>query len=283
MSKVIVVTDSSPYLPQSLVEQYGIHVIPLTLQWNGQVYRDGVDIQPTEFYNRLAESETLPTTSQLNNLVIEQEFNTLLDQGYEILTLFISSGLSATHQSALQAKSKFKTAPIEVLDSQTVSIPLALMVLETARAAQAGASLAECKAAAESAFTRQGVYFTVETLKYLHMGGRIGGAKRLLGTALDIKPILEIRDGLIMPKESVISRKKAFKRMMMLTEKSLAGRKAKAIGMIHAADLETAQELLDIAVEQFHPETTVLTDVSPVVGSHTGRGTIAMAYLADEK
>ncbi len=282
MSKVAVVTDSTTYLPAEIIEQYSIHVLPLTLNLEGKEYRDGVDISATEFYKRMKKTESVPTTSQVNTLSFEQTFGELLDEGYDIITLLISSGLSATTQSALQAKKKYEGAPIEVLETKLVAMPLGLQVLTVARAAKSGASLAECKSIAESAYQRIGVYFTVESLTYLHRGGRIGGAKRLLGTALNIKPILEIRDGLIMPRESVISQRKALRRMLDLTEKDLEGRKAQIISVFHAAAPELAQDLLDSAASRLQPEETIFTEVSPVIGAHTGPGTVSLTYLAAE-
>ncbi len=282
MSKVAVVTDSTTYLPAEIIEQYSIRVLPLTLNLEGKEYRDGVDISATEFYKRMKKTESVPTTSQVNTLSFEQTFGELLDEGYDIITLLISSGLSATTQSALQAKKKYEGAPIEVLETKLVAMPLGLQVLTVARAAKSGASLAECKSIAESAYQRIGVYFTVESLTYLHRGGRIGGAKRLLGTALNIKPILEIRDGLIMPRESVISQRKALRRMLDLTEKDLEGRKAQIISVFHAAAPELAQDLLDSAASRLQPEETIFTEVSPVIGAHTGPGTVSLTYLAAE-
>lgn len=282
MSKVAIVTDSTTYLPAELIQQYPIRVLPLTLHLEGREYADGVDITASEFYKRMAGSDSVPTTSQVNTQAFEQAFEELLNEGYEIITLLISSGLSATFQSALQAKKKFEGAPVELMDSRLVAMALGLQVLAVARAAEKGASLAECKALAENTYNRIGVYFTVESLTYLHRGGRIGGAKRLLGTALNIKPILEIRDGLIMPRESVISQRKALQRMITLAEKDLAGRKAQIISVFHAAAPELAQDLLASASELLQPEETIFTEVSPVIGAHTGPGTVALSYLAAE-
>jgi len=282
MSKVAIVTDSTTYLPAEIIKQYPIRVLPLTLHLEGREYDDGVDITASEFYKRMAGSDSVPTTSQVNSQAFEQAFEELLNEGYEIITLLISSGLSATFQSALQAKKKFEGAPVELMDSRLVAMALGLQVLAVARAAEKGASLAECKALAENVYNRIGVYFTVESLTYLHRGGRIGGAKRLLGTALNIKPILEIRDGLIMPRESVISQRKALRRMITLAEKDLAGRKAQIISVFHAAAPELAQDLLASASELLQPEETIFTEVSPVIGAHTGPGTVALTYLAAE-
>lgn len=280
MKKVAIITDSSAYLPEDIVNGLDIHVVPLTLHWGEDSYRDGEDIRAEEFYARLAESDTLPTTSQVTVAEFEKLFTLLLDQGYAVLSILISSGISGTVESALQAKNKFPDAPIVVHDSQLVSMALGFMVMEVARAAQRGASLEECLALAEEIYPKIGVYFTVDTLKYLNKGGRINTAKRLMGSALNIKPIMEIRGGKIELVESVRSRKKAVARMLELAEKGIAGRTPVRICTFHAAAAEDNQALMDEAVERFKPVETVITQVSPVIGTHTGPGTLSIAYMA---
>lgn len=279
MKKVAIITDSSAYLPQDIVDNLGIYVVPLTLHWDGESYRDGEDIRAEEFYQRLVESDTIPTTSQTTVGEFTKLFKDLLDQDYAVLAMLISSGISGTVESALQAKEEFKDAPLEVIDSQLVSMALGFMVIAVARAANDGASLEECKALAEAVYPRIGVYFTVDTLKYLNKGGRINTAKRLLGAALNIKPMMEIRDGKIELVESVISRKKAIRRMLELVEEDVAGREPVRISTFHAAAEEDNEALMAAAIERFKPVETITTFVSPVVGVHTGPGTLSMAYM----
>ena len=205
-------------------------------------------------------------------------FSRLLDEDYAVLAMLISSGISGTVDSALQARDAFPDAPIAVVDSRLVAMPLGFMVMKVARAAQAGASLEECQALAEAVYSKIGVYFMVDDLKYLHMGGRINTAKRLLGSALDLKPIMELKDGKIELVESVRSRKKALARMLDLVERDIAGSKGVRIAAFHAAAEEEAQALLVQAVERFNPIETVTTFVSPVIGAHTGPGTVSIAY-----
>jgi DegV family protein with EDD domain len=279
MKKVAIVTDSSAYLPPEIVDELDIHVVPLTLHWDGENFRDGEDIHAEAFYERLATSDTIPTTSQVTVGEFEQLFKSLLDQGFAVFAMLISSGISGTVESAMQAQEAFEGAPLEVMDSHLVSMALGFMVMTVARAAQEGASLAECKALAEDVYPRIGVYFTVDTLKYLNKGGRINTAKRLLGAALNIKPMMEIRDGKIELVESVISRKKAMKRMLELVEADIDGREPVRISTFHAAADDDNAALMAAAIERFHPVETVTTFVSPVVGAHTGPGTLSMAYM----
>jgi DegV family protein with EDD domain len=250
------------------------------LTWAGKSYQDGVDIQAGEFYRMLAESGEIPTTSQTNVYIYEQLFQKLLDEGQEILVMPISVGLSASMKSALEAKSRFSDAPIEVMDTRLVSMALSFQVLAAARAAESGASLQECKRAAEDAYSKIGVYFTVETLKYLYLGGRIGGAKHLFGSALRIRPILTIHDGKIDLVESVMTSRKSQRRMVELVEQDIDGRTPVRVSVFHAGVPEAAQIMLDDISQRFGAVESILSEVSPVVGAHTGPGTLSIAYMA---
>jgi DegV family protein with EDD domain len=280
MKKVAIITDSSAYLPQEIIDELGIHVVPLTLHWDGESYRDGEDIRAEEFYARLAESDSIPTTSQTTVGEFNKLFKTLLDQNFAVFAMLISSGISGTVESAIQSMTNFPDASLEVMDTRLVSMALGFMVMTVARAAKEGASLEACKALAEEVYPKIGVYFTVDTLKYLNKGGRINTAKRLMGAALNIKPIMEIRDGKIELVESVRSRKKAVLRMLELAERDIAGREPVRISTFHAAAEEDNLALMAEAISRLNPIETVTTFVSPVVGAHTGPGTLSIAYMA---
>lgn len=281
-SNVTILTDSSAYLPQELVDQHPIDVIPLMLVWGDAVYRDGVDIKADTFYEKLAHSDTLPSTSQTSVHEYEEAYRRLLDAGQDVLVMPISSGLSASFESARQAKINLKTDRVEVMDTRLVSMALGFQVLTVARAAQAGASLAECKTIAEKAYDQIGVYFSVDTLEFLHRGGRINTAKRLMGTALNLKPILEIRDGKIEAVGSVISQRKAMDRLVQLVETRIGGRQPVRLSVFHAGIPEIASNFKKRVDKHFNPVESILTFVSPVVGAHVGPGTISLAFMAGE-
>ena len=282
MPPVMIITDSSAYLPVDLVAQYPIRVMPLTLNWDGKTYRDGVDILATEFYQRLSSSKTLPTTSQLSAGEITLQVNELLKEGYDVLILPISSGLSSTYQTAENTIQDFPAGHVALLDSHFVSMALGFQVLAAARAAADGATLAECVQVAQRAFEHIGVYFTVNTLKYLAAGGRINTASRLLGSSLNIKPILEIRGGKIELVSSVLSRRLAIQRLLSLVESGINGRTPVRISVFHALAPDVAESLMETCQARFSPVECVLTEVSPVIGSHVGPGTLAIAYMAGE-
>ena len=280
MPPVLILTDSSAYLPADLVASHPIRVLPLTLNWLGQSYRDGVDIQATEFYTRLAQSSSLPTTSQVTIGQYEGLLKELLDSGYDVLILPISSGISATYQSAAAAVKNFPADRVKLLDTRLVSMALSFQVLAAARAAINGASLAECEQIALQAYEQIGVYFTVDDLKYLAAGGRINSAKRLLGTALDLKPILEIKNGKIELVTSVRTIRKALEKMVDLVEEGIRGRSPVRISVFHALAEEKALELMETCRARFSPVELILSEVSPVVGAHVGPGTLSIAYQA---
>lgn len=280
MNKVIIATDSSAYLPKEYVDQYQIPVLPLTVNWEGKSYYDGIDIQAEEFYQQLGQSKSMATTSQVTVGQFLEVFTKLLDEGKQVLYLGISSGISATINSALQASAELGNPEnLIVFDSKIVSMALGLMVLEVARAAEKGASLKECYELAQDAYGRISVYFTVDTLEYLHRGGRINSAKRLLGSALNLKPIMEIRDGKIELVESVISRKKALIRMVDLIEKGVDGRSPVRLAPFHALAFDDMVIMENMAKERLNPIEIIRSEVSPVIGSHVGPGTVSMAYM----
>jgi DegV family protein with EDD domain len=280
MSKVAIVTDSTAYLPPDYVEKYHITVAPQILMWGEDTYLDGVDISPTEFYKRLATAKIMPTTSQVTPKTFHEIYSTLLAQNCEILSILISTDLSGTIPSAVQAREMFPGAKIEIVDSRTVSMGLGFQVLAAARAVEAGASLAEAKAVAEEAREHVGIVLAVDTLEFLHRGGRIGGAQRFLGTALKMKPILEVTGGKVEAVERVRTRTKSLERIVELLVERIAGRKPIRLATLHANAPAEANEVLAMAQKVITPIENILAEVSPVVGTHAGPGTVGLAFMA---
>lgn len=280
MSKVAVVTDSTAGIPQELASQLDIRVAPQVLIWNGDTYLDQVDIQPEEYYIRLAKATTMPTTSQVTPKIFIEIFSQALEEGYEILAVLISEKLSGTIASAQQAKEFMPGAKIEIVDSRSTSMALGFPVLEAARLARAGGSLAECLALVEEARQHTGIFLTVDTLEFLHRGGRIGGAARFLGTALNIKPILELRDGRIEAVERVRTRSKALNRVIELVEENVNTKRPVRLATLHANAYNDACYLLEKTSAKLDPIETLTTAVSPVVGTHAGPGTVGVCWMA---
>jgi len=283
MSKVAVVTDSTAYLPKDVVEKYNLTIIPQVLIWGEETYKDGVDIQPTEFYERLQKADVIPTTSQATVADFKSIFEKLTQDGYAVLAVLLSDQLSGTINSYLQAIEFFPDADIDYVNSESVAMALGFPALEAARAAANGASLAECKAIAEDVKNRVGVVFAVDTLEFLHKGGRIGGASRFLGTALQLKPILEVCNGRVEAIERVRTKKKAHQRLVEIILERAAGSQSVKLATLHANALDDAKALLDDAVAQLgNVDETIFSEVSPVVGTHAGPGTVGLAYMISE-
>ncbi len=280
MSKVSIVTDSTAYIPDDLVKQYGIIVAPQVLIWGAEIFRDGIDISPTEFYIRLATASIMPTTSQVAVPTFREIFEKLHGQGQEILTILLSDQLSKSLNSAELARQMVPEAKIEIVNSRTVAMELGFHVLAAARAAQTGASLLECKRIAEKAQEKTGVLFVVDTLEFLHRGGRIGGASRLLGTALQMKPLLEVRDGRVESVEKIRTKKKAYKRLVeMVVGRVNAMEGELRLATLHANAFEDAQDLMEELNKKLKPIESIYSEVSPVVGTHCGPGTVGIAYM----
>ena len=281
MSKVAVITDSTANLTEDLVSAYNITVVPLVVIWENETLLDNIDITPNEFYERLSSAKKMPSTSQTTIQTFQETFEKLIAEGYEILTIVLSSALSGTLDSAIQAKKMFPDARIELIDSKFTSLPLAYMALAAARAAKRGASIEECIQIVESVRDHTQVFFAVETLEFLHRGGRIGGASRFLGTALNLKPILRLVDGKIEALERVRTSKKAHDRLIELLREGVNGsEQINMMGVVSASAAESAAVLLDEITKNFVPAEIMLSNLSPVLGTHTGPGTVGVAYVS---
>ena len=280
MAKIAIITDSTAYIPNDLVEKYPIWVAPQVLIFGDKTFEDGVDIQPEEFYNRLQTESVNPSTSQVTPTSFNRLFTELVPLEYEILCILVSDKLSGTIDSAVQARKDFPDAKIEIVNSHTIAMALGFQALAAARAAEEGADLSECKSITEKSQAHTGVVFAVATLEYLHRGGRIGGGARFLGTALNLKPILEIRDGRVEALERVRTRKKSLARLVELVEERTEGQSPIRLATLHANAPEEANAVLEDASKSLGAVEEIFSEVSPVVGTHAGPGVVGLAYMA---
>ncbi len=279
-NKVALVSDSTAYIPQEWVQKYGIKIAASLVIWDGEELRDFFDITADQFFARLAKSSTMPTTSQPSPADFKVIYEELLGKGFDILGVHISHKLSGTFSSAEQARAMFPDANIANIDTLSASMGEGWPLLMAVRASQAGKSLQECKQIVEEACKYTGIVLTVETLEFLHRGGRIGGAQRLLGTALNFKPLLEVRDGRIEPLERVRTRKKSLARVVEVAVERIGNQKPVYLATLHANARAEAEEVLEMVKSQIDVKESLITDVSPTVGTHTGPGTIGIAYMA---
>jgi DegV family protein with EDD domain len=279
MRKVAVVTDSTAYIPKDLCQKYNIRVAPQILLWGEQTYYDGVDIQPSEFYERLKTAKVMPSTSQVTPSTFHQIFSELTQEGMDVLAVLIAEPLSGTIASAVQAREMLPGARIEIVDSWSTAMAMGFQVLAVAKIAQQGASLQECRELAEKARQHVGVVFAVDTLEFLYRGGRIGGASRFLGTALNIKPILELVNGRVEAINKVRTRKKSIEMLLNLAEQRIGGRQPVRLATLHANAAEEARELLELGNQRIGAVELIFSEVSPVIGTHAGPGTVGLAFM----
>ncbi len=277
MASVALVIDSTAYLPRSLVEQYHITVVPLYVNFGQEEsYRDNVDITPEEFYKRLPTARVMPSTSQPSRGDFAIVYQRLVEEGAtEIVSVHISSILSGTVSSALMARDDVPEVPVHVVDSQSTSMGLGYLALEAARALAEGRPAEEVVRQLEAQRERIRIVFVVDTLEFLHRGGRIGGAAAFLGSMLSMKPLLSLRDGRIEPLERVRTKRRAVDRMLELIMGEFAGRPVR-VAVIHAAAPVEAESILANLQAHLDCRESILAEVSPVIGTHTGPGTVGV-------
>ena len=251
-------------------------VRPLNVIFGDKVYLDGVDIHPQQFYPMLSQAKQLPTTSQPSPGEFIELYEKLFAQGYDsIVSVHISAGLSGTHQSAKQAALHLKR-DIHVVDSRSISVGTAVQVMTASAAIAEGKSVAEVVKAIDVSRVNHEVVFTLNTLEYLAKGGRIGKAKSLLGSLLNVKPIIRVDDGVYIDAGKARSQKQALDQIADLFQDLSKGRKAKRICVAVGAADEAGQYLKTKLQQTFGVE-PVISQVGPVVGVHTGPGTVGAA------
>ena len=271
---VRVITDSTADLPPELAADHGITVVPLNIHFGEEVYRDGLDISPDEFYQRLVSSPRLPTTSQPSVGAFMEAYQGVLEGAQGIVSVHISAKLSGTCNSALQAREELSgTVPIEVVDTGQASLGLGLAALAAARAAQSGGSFAEVVEEARRTAGQASVLFMVDTLEYLQKGGRIGKAAAFLGGILNIKPLLSIRDGEVHPLERARTRGKAVDRLMELVQEAMP---LQELWAMHSTTPQEAQELAQRLAPCVPGGQVLVGRLGSVVGTYVGPGLLGV-------
>jgi len=275
--KVAVVTDGTSSLTPAQGEQYGLHVAPVYVTFGEKTYLSGVDLDAAEFYRLLHASKNLPTTAQPTAQDFIDIYTKLVDEVDEIVTVVISHHMSATLQSALMAQEQFTAMPTHVIDSESVSLGLGMMAIAAARAAAEGQDAQQVVQLLEKIKQSMNVIFTVETLEYLHKGGRIGGATAFLGSALSIKPILYVKDGRIEPLERARTRKRAVAHLLELVEEKV-GKSEAHFAVLHCEADEEARELGEQVKAKFNCAELVIAEAGPIIGTHAGPGTLGLSF-----
>ena len=277
-----IVTDSTSYLSADEIREFDIRVVPLNVHFGeDQVFQEGITLDSNQFYAMLAEAPELPTTSQPAPGQFLEVFSEFTEAGHDVICLVISSKLSGTYQSALDAKQMLPDANIVVIDTYTTVACLGLMVITAAEMAADGHTVEEIVARVEQMRDDMRLYFVVDTLEYLQKGGRIGAAAAFLGTLLKVKPILMLDEGVIQPLDKVRSKRKAIQRLLAELESHVSpDQPVQAIAM-HAQAPEEARELELEVRRRFNCCRFYSGEVGPVIGTHTGPGLLGAAICPE--
>jgi len=261
---------------KALIEKLGITVVPLNVIFGEEVLKDGVDITSKEFYKRLEESKKLPSSSQPTPDEFSEVYQNLLKKYDKIISIHLSEKLSGTINSARAAAKEFGEK-VFTFDSQSISVGVGLQVEATVEAIKEGLSLDEIKDYLQRLRESTHVMFTLDTLEYLEKGGRIGKAESLLGSLLNIKPIIIVREGLYHAFGKTRSQKKAIRKISKHLQKISNGRTVKRLAVAHGMAQEAMEILKKDLEKAFNIKASIVTEVGPVIGVHTGPGTIGTA------
>jgi DegV family protein with EDD domain len=272
-----ILTDSTADMPPALRGNPRVEIIPLKVVTPERTYLDRVDLDTPAFLNLLKTSPTLPSTSQPSAGEFQQKYEQILADGAtHILSMHISSKLSGTISSTHAAQTDMPGAPITVFDSLSTSIGLGLMVQEAVKALDAGQSVADVVKRLEAMRSTMLIGFVVDTLEYLHKGGRIGRASALMGTLLNVKPVLTLTDGVIEPLDKARSKRKATDRVLAYIEAGV-GKKPIQVGIAQLEALEDAEAVRQAIHARFNCVNSFIAELSPAIGTHTGPGVIGIA------
>lgn len=270
---IAIVTDSTCDLPPHLLAAHDIYVIPQKIVWNGVIYRDGVELSSSDFYQFLASARDLPETLPPSPAEFARYFEEAHAGADVVIALLLSSKLSQSFIHAQQAAHELDF-PVFVLDTQMISLGLGFAVLAAADARSQGAPVEQILNVARQARRQTHVYFTVNTLDFLYRGGRIGGARHLIGKALSINPILTVSGGQVEPVENVRTRQRAVQRMVELAANGTNG--PVRVGVTHGDAAEEAHALLDYIAHAWQPQQLIASTTCPAIGTHTGPGVLSI-------
>jgi DegV family protein with EDD domain len=278
---VRVVTDSVADLSPQLVKELGISVIPLSVRFGEEVYRDGIDITPDQFYEKLRTSRVFPNTSVPSPADFIQVYDKVAEETDEMLVILVTSRLSATYEVGRQSVAMMKRkCRVEVLDSRTATMTEGFIVMAAARAAKEGASLDEVIEVVRKAIPRVDFLAAFDTLEYLRRGGRIGRAQALLVSMLRINPLINLRDGVVEPAGRTHSRAGAIER---LYEFAASYAKIEEMAVEDTACPDEAEALRERLGDIFPKERIYRSRMTPVIGTHTGPGLLLVAVMGDKK
>jgi len=278
---VKIITDSVADLSPQIVAEMGISVVPLRVRFGDEVYRDGIDLTPDQFYGKLKTSKVFPNTSVPSPADFVQVYDKLSEETDEILAILVSARLSATYEVALQSIGKMKRkCRVELLDSETATMAEGFIVMTAAKAAKGGAKLDEVIEVARQTVPRVDFRAAFDTLEYLRKGGRIGRAQAFLGSMLKINPIIALKNGVVEPAGRTRSRSKAID---LLYEFAAGYARIEEMAVENTACPDEAEALVERLGAIFPKERIHRSRMTPVIGTHTGPGLLLVAVMGDKE
>ncbi len=280
---ITIITDSTCDIPQALIEKYGIFVVPQYIIWGEEQFRDRVDLQPEDFYQRLENDDLRPTSSQATDLDFLNAIQTAASQGADqVIILTVSAAMSGTYQMAIKAANK-ADIPVKVIDSKGPTMSLGWQVLAAARARDEGAdvdAIIERVAQVRGGLVQM---VAMETLEYLHTGGRIGDAVKWVGGLLNVKPLVSInhQSGRVQPVSLARTHKKVVDLLYKKFFEEIENKKNLRIAVLHGNNLQEAQELAAKIKETFNPIELIINITGPVLGINTGPRALALCGYSE--
>lgn len=289
MKNIVILTDSSSDLPRDFIDSNNIPFVSLICNYKGQELEDdfGQSLSYRDFYNSIREGE-MPSTSQVNVQTYVDKFRSYTNQGFSIIYIGFSSGLSGSVQSAYAAKNliieESKNADITIIDSKSASLGQGLLVYYAYALLQSGAEKDAIINWVEDNKLKVNHWFTVDSLDHLKRGGRISGASAMIGSILNIKPILKVSDeGKLLPANKVQGRKKSLRLLADMLNERIVSPEEQVIAISHADCKEDVDFLVGILQEKYSFKDIIINQIGPVIGSHAGPGTIALFFLGESR
>jgi DegV family protein with EDD domain len=284
---VAIVCDGCSSLSPEVAAMYGVHIVPIYVTFGTETYRDGVDLDADQFYHLLRSHARPPTTSQPTAEDFVETYvaawREAQPKGAEaIVSIHPSVKMTATVNSAEAAKDRLPEIPIHVIDTQSISMGQGLIAIEAARAALAGKDVGEILCLVDNLTQKMNILFTVETLEYLHKGGRIGGAAALFGSLLSIKPVLAVSNGQVEPVEKPRTRNRAIGRLLDRMAEHVGASTAVHAAVLHCDAPRDAQALAEQVMSRFELPELMVAEAGPTIGTHGGPGTVGVVFYCDQ-
>lgn len=281
--KIAVLTDSTAYLSKELREKHNIYMIPLSVVFGHDVFREEIDLTTEQFYQKVRNSESLPTTSQPAIGEFEELFANLKEDGYEaVISIHLSKKISGTYQAAVSAGKMIEGIEVYAFDSEISTMPQGIYAMEAAIMAKQNKTPDEIIAHLEELKQTSRAYFMVDDLSHLQRGGRLSGAQAIVGSLLKIKPILHFVDGEIEPFEKIRTRKKALERINNMLQDDIREKGVTRVIFIHANDEKSALQMEKQFNEQYPTIETMISYFGPVIGTHLGEGALGIAWYTEK-